>query len=234
MTNGWPSALFELLFPRTCAICKVQLVAGEEAICIQCLLDLPQTGFHRSVADNPLQRQFKGRIPVGPVVACYYYFQGGKVQTLLKELKYRGNQEAATALGRLYARNLFELPYFSACDVIVPVPLHASKFRKRGYNQAEVFALGLASGLGLPVDNKSLVRVKRGSSQTVKDRSERYSELQDQFGLSPLEDWTGLRIILVDDVITSGATIETCARLFLDRGAAVCAVAIAWTSGGYG
>jgi len=232
VTSGWSSALFELLFPRTCAICKVQLVAGEEAICLQCLLDLPQTGFHQSVADNPLQLQFKGRIPVGPVVACYYYFQGGKIQTLLKELKYRGNQEAATALGRLYARDLIELPSFSACDVIVPVPLHVSKLRKRGYNQAEVFALGLASVLCLPVDSKSLVRVKRGSSQTVKDRSERYSELQDQFVILKEGNWKDLKIILVDDVITSGATIETCARLFLDCGAHVCCIAIAWTSGG--
>lgn len=223
------NSLLHLLLPPACASCNQPLLFEEESVCLHCLLSLPYTNFHQ-YSDNALARQFWGIDKIESAAACFYFKKNSKVQNLLHQLKYQRNKNAAVFLGRMYGSQL-KTSSFNTCDLIIPIPLHPIKLKQRGYNQSELFANGLAESMGIPLLRNALIRVKQGKSQTLKSRKERFYMLQGAFEISHIpsnESGTPQHILLVDDVITSGATLETCAKLFLLKKFKVSLLSIAY------
>jgi ComF family protein len=203
-----------LLFPRVCASCGNTLLKHEKCICHFCLTHLPRTDYHLH-ADNPAARLFWGRVDVGAVTSCFYFHKGSRVQHLVHGLKYKGKQETGTFLGRMYGHVLKSSELFKSVDVVVPVPLHARKKRRRGYNHSELFASGLAYALGVPMDCRSLQRITATGTQTKKSRFRRWENVKEVFALVDTGHFAGKHVLLVDDVVTTGATLEACAHELL-------------------
>ncbi len=200
-----------LLFPRHCASCGNTLLRHESCICTFCGLHLPATDFHEHEV-NPVAELFWGRVPVHRATSMYYFHKGSRVQSLIHKLKYKGQQEIGVHLGRQYGLRLRNSPHFADVDVILPVPLHPRKLRKRGYNQSEAFARGLSQGLGVRADTATLLRKTATATQTKKSRFRRWENVQEVFVTQHPERLAGCHLLLVDDVVTTGATLESCAR----------------------
>lgn len=206
---------FSLFFPRVCYSCENTLFRHEEVLCSYCLHQLPKTNFH-SEADNPVSKIFWGRVNIYHASSLYFFSKGSKVQHLLHQLKYKGKKEIGIYLGKLLGMDLLESPYYSDIDVIIPVPLHPKKQRKRGYNQSEMFARGLAESLVKPIDIRTLVRTYASETQTKKSRFKRWENVKEIFDLKNHNHLLGKHILLVDDVVTTGATLEACANMLLN------------------
>lgn len=196
-----------LFFPRTCYACGNNLFQNEKIICTSCLLHLPKTNFHK-IANNPVSKVFWGRVNLVTATSMYFYRKGGKVQHLIHQLKYKGHKEIGVMLGEIYGGQLKETELFKGIDLIIPIPLHHSKLKKRGFNQAETFARGLAVSMQKKMDNSSLVRQIATSTQTKKTRYKRWENVSDIFSLKIPENINNKHILVVDDVITTGATME--------------------------
>lgn len=219
--------LLSLLFPESCYACNGALARGEKYICTACSIKLPYTDFHLHGATelNPLQRRFWGKVPVRFAFAYLYFMPKGRVQRLLHRLKYKGAQELGEHLGQRYGSVLTDYQYNQQFDVIVPVPLHTYKLRRRGYNQAECFAKGLGTSMGLPHHALALSRTKDTSTQTRKNRLDRWQNVEQVFQVVKPHQIKGMHVLLVDDVMTTGATLEACARALLAAGATEVSVA---------
>ncbi len=216
-----------LLFPRLCQACGQPLVRNEEIICTNCLLEIPKTDYHM-VRDNNLERNFYGRVYIEKAASWSFYRNGSKIQKLIYRLKYGGVEPVGPCLGRLYGHTLKESGFCKDTDLIIPVPLHKSKERRRGFNQSALIAGGLSSVLGIPVNNDILRRVKSSDTQTRKHRYERWENVENIFSTAHEEGIEGKHILLVDDVITTGSTIEACAsELLKTEGVRVSVIAIA-------
>jgi ComF family protein len=203
-----------LLFPRICKACGKVLFKNEEIICTKCLYNLPQTHFHR-YPDNAVMQIFWGRLNLYSATAFLRFTKTGMVQKLIHQLKYKGNYEIGIFLGELCGSKLKDSEYFNTVDVVIPVPLHWKKEKKRGYNQSEMFARGLSKTMGAELNTKTLLRKIHTETQTKKSREERWQNVSDVFALSTPEQLAGRHILLVDDVITTGATLEaSAAQLF--------------------
>lgn len=209
--------LINLLFPALCNGCGKLLYHGEQQICSQCLFDLPLTDFHL-YEDNPVAKQFWGRLPLNAAMAMLYFKKGTKVQNLMHSLKYKNQTDVGVKLGQLMGAKLKLAGNFCDVDVVVPVPLHQKKLKLRGYNQSEYIAKGLADEMGIKVSLDSLLRDKATESQTKKARYHRFENMQDVFGVSKLDELLDKHILLVDDVITTGATLEACGNVLLAHG----------------
>lgn len=203
-----------LLYPRYCFACNNGLVKGEEIICSRCMLELPRTNYHQ-VGNNALYKRLNGRIPLAHAFAFFHFRKGGKVQQLLHALKYHNHPEIGTTLGEVFGQELIQT-HDQMFDVIVPVPLHPTRKKKRGYNQSEEFAKGLSKSLHVPVSDL-LVRETKTESQTRKTKLKRWQNVNEVFQLKHDDSITGQRILLVDDVITTGATIEACAQALVSK-----------------
>jgi ComF family protein len=190
--------------------CSNALLSGEQHICLKCLIDLPKTFYHID-NENPVVQSFWGRAPVKSAAAYYYFKKNSGVQSLLHNLKYKGQKELGESLGLMYGAELKESDNFKTVDVIMPVPLHKKKQRKRGYNQSEHFAMGLAKSMGVKLDTNTLIKTVHTQSQTKKSRIERVKNVAEVFTLTNPQQLAGKHVLLVDDVITNGATIEACA-----------------------
>lgn len=202
--------LWHLFFPQTCLLCGGQLVEGERMVCLKCLSGLPRTHFHLR-KDNLVERNFWGKFPVERAASFLYYAKGGDVRQLLYELKYHGNQEVGEVMGRVMASELMRSHFFDGIDLIVPVPLHQRKERRRGYNQSECLARGISAVTGIPVDIKVIIRSRYNETQTRKGQYERWENVRNLFACIAPEGLEGKHILLVDDVLTTGATIVSCA-----------------------
>ena len=213
-----------LFFPNCCRGCEESLVKGEKIICTRCMLDLPKSNYHRE-RENPFYLKFQGRLPVMFVMTFFKFVKSGKVQHLLHSLKYKNHPEIGVELGRVYAADLISENYKDKFDVIVPVPLHPSKKRKRGYNQSEEFGKGLAEILEIPCTEKFLKRIKSTATQTRKSRLNRWENVSDVFEVAEKDELQGKRILLVDDVVTTGATLEACGMKLLAAGCAEISIA---------
>ena len=209
-----------LFFPRICPGCSEALLRNEHLVCLTCYLQLPKTGFHQSPFDNPINRLFWGRIPIYASAAFLYFRKAGVVQELMHALKYGNQPEIGTFLGEEYGKTLSADDPFCQSELILPVPLHIKREKQRGYNQSNYFAKGLASNLNIETTNSLLVRNDFKSSQTKKSRFERWQNVSTVFEISNPLTVENKRVLLVDDVITTGATIEACARQLLLSGAA--------------
>ena len=205
-----------LIFPRLCLACENPLPHGEPFICLDCQLTLPQTDFHEH-KKNIFTEKFVGRIPLEAGAALFYFTKKSKTQHLIHQIKYADKREAGMALGRFLGQKLVQSPHFQGIDYILPVPLHEKKKILRGYNQAEVFADGLSDIMNIPVEKKILIKIKKTDSQTRKSRLERLKNTEDVFHLTNPSVLEGKSILIVDDVLTSGATLEACALAILDK-----------------
>lgn len=219
-----------MLFPNVCLSCKTLLERNEEMICTQCKYALPQTNFHLQ-ADNELLRKFWGRIPLKYAFAYLRFVKKGTVQTLLHQLKYNGRQEVGEILGKWYGNELKKSGLANEFDLVLPVPLHLSKLKKRGYNQCDSIAKGLSLGMEVAWNRDILVRQKANISQTRKDRIERWENVADIFMLQQAEEVRDKNILLIDDVITTGATLEACSLSLQNAGCkslSIASLAVAW------
>jgi ComF family protein len=218
-----------LFYPHLCAGCGSDLLQDHELICIRCIVNLPHTGF-ASQPGNPVEKMFWGRMNLHAGHSECYFDKAGLVQQLVHELKYRGNQEIGIYLGRLMAGSLVASGRFSAIDCLVPLPLFAGKERKRGYNQAAIICKGLSSIMDLPVLWDAVKRENATETQTKKHRAERWENVSGSFVLNEPERLTGKHVLLVDDVITTGASLEACGEVLLQAplgSLSVCTLAIA-------
>jgi ComF family protein len=198
-----------LFFPELCAACGRNLFKNEEVICTECIYHLPVTN-HQLDADNAVARQLWGRIPFVQASAFTYFKKGNKVQKLMYQLKYNNRPMVGVRMGSLYAAELKRCDTWSLPDAIVPVPLHPRKRKKRGYNQSEHIAAGLANVLGIPVISDQLIRAENTATQTRKARWARYENLKEAFAVKDAGALENKHLLLVDDVITTGSTLEAC------------------------
>lgn len=216
-----------LLFPRLCQVCGEPLVRNEKIICTSCMIDIPLTNFHR-IRDNRLEKSFYGRCYIEKAAAWAFYRQGGKAQKLVHRLKYGGVKPIGPFLGSLYGNILKESEFREGLECIVTVPLHRSKERKRGFNQSDLIAEGMASALGIPFYGNVLKRIQASESQTNKHRYDRWENVEGIFIVNKEDHIEGKHILLVDDVITTGSTMEACAtELLKTRNVRVSVAAIA-------
>ncbi|SNC76773.1 comF family protein [Hymenobacter gelipurpurascens] len=215
-----------LVFPRVCLACEDPLARGENHICTSCRAQLPYTDYHKlPPAENPLARRFWGRLPIKHALSYVRFLRRGRVQHLLHQLKYQGQQDVGRVLGRWFGQELTEAGFQAEFDLIVPVPLHARKLAQRGYNQADSFAEGLSTGLGLPWHASALRRTAHTTSQTRKNRLQRWQNVASVFEVADVAAVQGQRVLLVDDVLTTGATLEACAAVLLAAGASEVSIA---------
>lgn len=203
-----------LFYPKLCSACSKSLLKHEECICTSCLVHLPKTNFHKEI-DNPASKIFWGRVAIDSVTAYYYFNKGGKIQSLIHKLKYRGNQEIGIYIGKLMGNELIRSEHFNKVNVVIPVPLHLKKKKKRGYNQSQLIAEGISFSMKIAHDYQSLYRKSFSESQTRKSRFKRWENVKEIFDVKNPDQLSGKHILLVDDVITTGATIEACASELL-------------------
>lgn len=206
----------DLLFPRCCEACQQTLVGDEALICTECRVTLPRVASD-SVLKASLQSKFIGYQEVNGVLAYLLFTKKGKVQNLLHALKYRGQQEVGVLLGKMMAQDT-PSETFAATDLIVSVPLHSKRRRERGYNQSDAFAEGLSVISGVPWSGDLLVRTRYTKSQTGKTRIERRNNVKGIFEVSDIRQIHGKNVILVDDVLTTGATLESCLEALIAAG----------------
>ena len=214
----------DMIFPTFCLACREPLGRGEQSICTTCITSLPYTDYHQR-QNNDLSRRFWGKVPVEYSLAYLTFSRSGRVQRLLHQLKYSGARELGTLLGRWYGSVLLESHLEFDFDLVVPVPLHKAKQRQRGYNQAELFANGLSESLEIPLDNSSLQRQVHTATQTKKGRLERWQNVGTVFAVIDPEAVKGKHVLLVDDVITTGATLEACVITLLQAGCSKVSIA---------
>ncbi len=204
-----------LFYPHLCLACGKNSPVLSEIICTTCKYYLPQTNFHKE-KENPFTERVWGRFPFHTGAAFYYFTKGGRVRNLIHNLKYNNKPEVGYNLGLRYGNLLKQAPLYRDVDLIVPVPLHPRKERQRGYNQSDTIARGLAESMELPFRKNILVRIQETSTQTRKSRIERLENVGKAFHLRNGERLRGKNILLVDDVLTTGATLEACALKLLE------------------
>ena len=201
---------FELFFPRTCVACGNRLISQENFVCIDCWLDLPVTLFHDE-DENKVIQLFWGRANITHATAYFSYKKGSRYQRLIYAIKYRGMKKLGFEIGKKFGFELKEANSFGSVDLIVPVPLHPRKQKIRGYNQSEWIANGIANAMELPVITNNLIRKVHTPTQTNKNRFERWQNVEEIFDVKNPEFFTGKHVLLIDDVVTTGSTLEACA-----------------------
>ncbi len=208
--------LTELIFPRLCVTCGDKLIEQEQWICLHCLHHIPRTNFHLE-PENRVAQLFYGRVKIEFATSFFYFSKGSKYQSLLHNLKYKGMKELGAEIGMQFGIDLLQSDDFSSVDLVCPVPLHPQKEKKRGYNQSWWIASGIATQMQKPLSDDNLKRVTATETQTKKTRFERWQNVEGIFELNNPEAFSGKHILLVDDVITTGSTIEACAQAILSK-----------------
>jgi len=211
--------LLDFLFPRNCACCEQLLVANERVICTPCRNDLPLTHSHLS-NENPVKKLFYGRASIENAMSLLIFQKKGITQRLMHSLKYKGNEEVGSVLGEWVALNLEQTFWHSELDMVVPVPLHKKRFRERGYNQVEGFGKAIARRLEIPYNDKCLLKTRGVETQVFKNLAARFKNVEHSFRITEKQKerkkLEGKHLLLVDDIITTGATLETCANCLLE------------------
>lgn len=202
-----------ILYPPLCAACGNVLMRHERVLCLPCILDLPRTGFHED-PENPVAQMFWGRVQVEHATAFINFYQDSRYRQILHELKYRGQYRVGIEMGRMFGHELKDTA-FSRADLVHPVPLHRRKQRRRGYNQSALIAKGLTEVLDIPVEDGLIRRVVNTDTQTRKSRYERWENVDGIFAVKDPEKLKDKHVLLVDDVVTTGSTLESCASALL-------------------
>ncbi|HSO78162.1 MAG TPA: hypothetical protein VLQ76_06300 [Bacteroidales bacterium] len=198
-----------LFFPELCLSCRTSLVHGEHILCTGCLVSVARTSFHLK-RDNSLEQAFWGRCQVERAAAFSVYNRGSRIRTLIHQLKYKGRKDIGRSLGNLYGSYLKECDFLNGIDLMIPVPLHPSRLRRRGYNQSTYIALGVSEVTGVPVAEELLKRDAEGTSQTKRGRYDRWENVEGLFTVTNPMAISGKHVLLTDDVITTGSTMEAC------------------------
>ena len=208
-------SLINLLFPRVCAGCGNILLEGEDTVCTTCRFLLPKTGYENN-PDNPLAQLFYGQMPFNAVMAEFFFSKTGKVQHLIHGLKYHGCRENGLFLGQEIGKSLLQAPDYQGIEYIIPIPLHPKKEKIRGYNQSHVIAEGISEIMNVPIAEKCLVRKVFTDTQTKKSREERYKNVKDIFDVKNAAKIAGKHVLLVDDVLTTGATLMSAGKALME------------------
>ena len=223
------TGITSLLFPMICPGCGNDLQSADDQICISCFHRLPVTEFHRH-ASNPVEKIFWGRVPIQSACSYLYFTSQSIVQHLMHELKYNGNQEVGIFLGKQMGLSLAESDRFKSIEGIIPLPLHAKRLKQRGYNQAAAIAQGISEVLGIPLLEDAIMRNQETNTQTKKSRVQRWENIEGKFSRVKSEALEGKNILLIDDVITTGATLEACAlEILVGKAASVSIATLAYT-----
>lgn len=209
--------ILDLVFPRICCTCGKRIAHEEELVCFSCRSKLPKVKFPDQ-KDNELTNRFLGKFPVKFGVSYLYFFKSGITQTLMHQFKYNQKPKLGILFGNYLGFEISMADLNSGIDMIIPVPLHRKKLRKRGYNQSLMFAKGLSESANIPVESGIIARTIYNQSQTHKSKEERQKSVSNIFQIMEPEKVAGKSILLVDDVITTGATLEACGVLLLNAG----------------
>lgn len=201
--------LIDLIFPKVCTSCGVSLYEGEALLCTACRHEIPECDW-TNFQDNLVIDKLKGRIPLAYSDALLYFEKGNKTQDLLHDLKYRNQKKISEYLGKWHAENLKQKSWVKTIDYVVPVPIHNKRLRQRGYNQVEGYARTLSQVLDCQYDDKLLYRKHYSTTQVFKSRFARTEVIEHNFYIKPRKSYSGKHIVLVDDLITTGATAEAC------------------------
>ncbi|MFN2439492.1 MAG: ComF family protein [Chitinophagaceae bacterium] len=207
-------SLLHLIFPHVCEGCGSDIIDSNQMLCLRCLSSLPQTNFHL-YGNNPIEKLFWGRLPVTYATAQYYFTKESMMQHLIQQFKYRANMELGLYLGKLIGNSLIQSNRFLLIDALVPLPLHEAKERKRGFNQATILCNGIAEVMGKPILKDVVIRNTQTESQTKKNRVERWQNMDNRFELTNETQLANKHILLIDDVVTTGATLEACGKELL-------------------
>ena len=207
--------LLDLISPRCCVVCGHRLSVTEDTLCARCNFHLPRTDFYKDAYENELARLFWGQIPIERATAFFYYEAHAETANILYELKYKDHPEIGEVMGRMLAKEIHPSGFFDGIDGIVPIPLAKKRQRQRGYNQSKEIAKGISEITGLPVFDKVVRRTTYEGSQTSKGRWERNENVEHVFELIAPETIQGRHLLLIDDVVTTGATVVACAKELL-------------------
>jgi ComF family protein len=226
LSDLWDDFL-SLLFPRLCYACGNHLLRNEKLICTECYVLIPRTNYHLE-NDNPVARIFWGRCRIEKAAAFSFYNRGSRIRHLIHNLKYKGIKDIGPELGKIYGMALSQSGFTRDIDLIIPVPLHPSKERIRGFNQSYLISEGISEATGVPVGAKLLKRKLKTETQTRNSRYDRWKNVEGSFSVEDPLSVRGKHILLIDDVITTGSTIESCAtELLKTEGVRVSVVALA-------
>ena len=204
------SAILQVLFPTTCACCGEVLVRGERQVCLNCLANMSTTSFS-AIGDNPVERRLLGRIPLVNATSIYYFQKTGAVRNVVHAMKFHGNAELCLMMGRQMGLSLLSSGRFDDVELLVPVPLHWLRRFRRGYNQSELLCKGIAEVMHLPVCSGAVVRHRYTHQQSLQSGRHREKNVEGAFKVRKAGKLAGKHILLVDDVLTTGATIAACA-----------------------
>lgn len=203
-----------LIYPNTCAACGNNLYKNENIICTKCLYELPKTNYYKE-SGNFVEQIFWGRVNIERACAYYFFHKGSKFRKLIHKLKYKGQKEIGYEIGRHFGTDMFGSDFINDIDVIVPVPIHPSRKRYRGYNQSDWIGMGMTESLNIPLDIKNLYRNVATETQTKKSRFERWENVENVFKVKNEPAFINKHVLLIDDVLTTGATLEACANTLL-------------------
>ena len=206
------SSVINLFFPKTCYACNAILTDNEFDICVRCRHELPLTNYHFERPET-LKKIFYGRVQLEAATALFYFYKDGRVQQLLHQLKYKGKEDIGRVFGNWLGAELLESPYFESIDVVIPVPIHLKKLKQRGYNQVALFAQHIAKVLNVSYQEDILLKSTNTKTQVFQSREVRFQSVADSFYTQNLDTIANTHVLLVDDIITTGATIEACAAV---------------------
>ena len=206
-------SVLHLFFPHICTGCGSDILNVESALCMRCVDAMPETNFELH-PDNPVEKSFWGRLPLIGATAQFYFTKESLMQHLMHQFKYKGNRELGIQLGRMMGEQIMNSGRFDA-DALVPLPLFPAKEKRRGYNQATVLCLGMAERMKIPILDKAITRPQHTETQTKKGRIERWKNMEGKFILSDPDAIKNKHLLLVDDVVTTGATLEACGNELL-------------------
>jgi ComF family protein len=213
----WVEDLADLFFPQPCAGCDEPVPLGGIPVCQRCLADLPATGFEKQPG-NPVEKLFRGRIPLAGACSIFYFTRGSALQSMIHHLKYLNRPDIGHFLGRRMGEALQASGRFRNMEALVPLPLYPQRQKARGYNQAEEIAKGIAEAMQIPVLAGVVERVSRTDTQTRKNRLERWKNVSGSFSVQKEKLLACRQVLLVDDVVTTGATLEACGSALLEVG----------------
>lgn len=201
--------IYNLFFPECCFICENTLTENEKYVCTTCNFKLPESNY-TNLKNNVLEQIFQGRIPINEATSLLLYSKKGVVQKLIHQLKYKGKQEIGIFLGKWLAHKIQESSRFTDIDYIIPIPLHKKRFKERGYNQLDIFGKTLSKELNIPYETKLLQKTTNTKKQSKKNRFARMEKSETTFNINPYKDFSNKHFLLIDDIVTTGATIESC------------------------